>query len=178
MKKPKLKKGIAVTLSVLLGLAILVFVVMLLFNVTDYGITIASFGATVFMILSRPNLSKKKVFGAYFVATTMGYLFSRLSLIKSADVALAAVSSVAIMTILEFQHAPAIGMSVAMVLNGFPLWVDVVVLLCIFAILGMTLLLKGFMEQPHKFINFIEIEEEKIKWNLKKRDVPDYVKIR
>ncbi len=178
MKKPKIKKEIAVTLSVLLAITILVFVVMLLFNVTDYGITIASFGATVFMILSRPKLSKKKIFGAYFVSTLMGYVFVRFSISQSADVALAAVSSVVIMTILEFQHAPAIGMSVAMVLNRFPFWVDLVVLLCIFSIIGMTLLLKKFIQQPDKFINFIEIEEEKIKWNLKKRKSIEYINIR
>ena len=44
MRKPKVNKSVAVTLSLALGLAIIVFVTMLLFNVTDFGITIVSKG--------------------------------------------------------------------------------------------------------------------------------------
>ena len=62
-QKIKVKKSIAVALSLILGISITIFATMLLLNVTDYGITIASFGATLFMVLSSKKLEKKKIYG-------------------------------------------------------------------------------------------------------------------
>jgi len=178
MRKPKVNKSIAVTLSLALGLAIIVFVTMLLFNVTDFGITIASFGATIFMLLSKNNLKKRTIFGSYVVATIIGFIFSNLSDMKSFNLALAAVSSILIMTFLNLQHAPAIGISIAMVLNKFSFWTDFIILFCIFFILAMTILLKIFLKDPTKVITFVDIEEEKIKWKFQKRDIPEYLKLK
>ena len=171
-RKIKVKKSIAVSLSLILGVSITIFVTMLLLNVTDFGITIASFGATLFMVLSRKDLKKRKIYGSYALATIIGVIFSKISGLQSLDVALAAVSSVIFMTVLNLQHAPAIGIAVSMVLNKFTIFTDVVVLLCLFFIISMTILLKMFLDDPNKVINFIEIEEEKIKWNLKKKYKP------
>ncbi len=144
-RKIKVKKSIAVALSLILGISITIFVTMLLLNVTDYGITIA---------------------------TVIGVLFSKTSSLQALDVALAAVSSVIFMTVLNLQHPPAIGIAVSMVLNKFSIFTDIVVLLCLFFIISMTFLLKAFLNDPKKVINFIEIEEEKIKWNLKRKYKP------
>ena len=173
-KRIKVKKSIAVTLSLSLGLAIIIFVTMLLFNVTDYGITIASFGATVFMILSKKKLNKKVIFGSYLLATALGFMFSNLSDIKSLNATLAAVSSIVLMSFLELQHTPAIGMSVAMVLNKFSFWTDFVILFCIFFIIFITIMLKIFMEEPESILTFVNMDEEKIKWNFKEREIPEY----
>jgi hypothetical protein len=174
----KIKKNIAVALSLAFGISVSLFVIMLLFNVTDYGITIASFGATIFMVLSKKNLKKRVLFGSYMVGGLIGFMFSRLSDMTTFNVGLAAVSSVIIMTVLELQHAPAIGMAVAMVLNKFPFWTDVLIILCIFFIIGVTLVLKTFLEDPAKVVNFVEIEEERIKWNFRKKEMPEYIKVR
>ncbi len=179
-RKIKVKKNIAVFLSLVLGISITVFVAMLLFNVTDYGITIASFGATLFMILSKKKLKKNKIYGSYAVATLIGVIFANLSGMQSLNLALAAVSSVIFMTLLNIQHPPAIGIAVSMVLNQFSIFTDIVVLLCLFFIISMTLILKLFLDNPNKVINFIEIEEEKIKWNLKRKYKPrkkKYIKL-
>ncbi|MBN2367722.1 HPP family protein [Candidatus Woesearchaeota archaeon] len=176
-KKIKVKKHIAVSLAMALGLAVTVFVIMLLFNVTDYGITIASFGASVFMILSRKGISTKKVFGAYLVAVVIGYFASSINFLGNLNVAVAAVTSVILMTLMELQHAPAIGMAVATVLNKFSLSTDIVVVFCIFIILYMTLLLKYVLREPQKVMKFIDIEEEKIKWKFTPKQKPDYIKI-
>ena len=175
-KKLKIKKPVIVSLAVVLGIAIMIFITMLLFNVTDYGITIASFGATIFMIISKGKFSKRKIFGSYIIATAMGFAFSRASS-SLLNVALAAVTSVILMTFLEFQHAPAIGMSIAMVLNRFSFWTDAIVLVCIFLILSGTIVLKYVILNPKDVINFVEIEEEKIKWNFKNKELPEYFEI-
>lgn len=176
-KRMKVKKSIAVTLSLVLGFTITLFVTMLLFNVTDYGITIASFGASIFMIFSQKNLTKRKILGAYSLATLIGYIASKIFLSQSFSVALAAVISVILMTVLELQHPPAIGMSVAMVLNKFSFLTDIIVLICLVFILTMVYLLKTFLKDPQKVINFVEIEEEKIKWNLRKKESPKYINL-
>jgi hypothetical protein len=139
---------------------------MLLFNVSDYGITIASFGASVFMILSRKKLSKKKVFGAYLLSATIGYLFSRISSLLSLNVALATITSFAAMTFLEFQHAPALGLSMALVMNKFSIWTNIIILLCILFILGMAVVLKTVLQKPDKVLAMLNLDKRKIKWNF------------
>lgn len=177
----KLNKSVAIGLSLVLGLAILLFVIMLLFNVTDYGITIASFGATIFMILSKKGAKKRTIFGSYFIAIILGFMFSALSDINSLNAGLAAISSIVLMTLLDLQHPPAVGISIAMVLNNFSFATDVIVLMCIFFIISVTMVLKAFLENPHKIMNFIsmiEIEEEKINWKFQKREVPRYLRLK
>ena len=171
-QKIKVKKSIAVALSLILGISITIFATMLLLNVTDYGITIASFGATLFMVLSSKKLEKKKIYGSYALATVIGVIFGKVYGLQSLNVALAAVSAVIFMTVLNLQHPPAIGIAVSMVLNKFTIFTDIVVLLCLFFIISMTILLKLFLDDPNRAINFIEIEEEKIKWNLKRKYKP------
>ena len=173
----RIKKSMAVGLSLSIGLAITFFVTVLLFNVTDYGITIASFGGSIFMILSKSSVDKRKIFGAYIVGSSMGYLFSILPF-TSISAALAAISSFALMTLLDFQHPPAIGISIALILNKFSLWTDIIVIGCIFFILSMVIILKIFMQSPERIINFIEIEEEKISFKFRPKEVPDYIKVR
>ncbi len=161
-----MKKKVRLVLLVGIGLLITTFITMVLFNVSDYGITVASYGATVFMLLSKKNLKTKKIFGAYFIATMIGYLFSRLPTVTAFNVALASISSFIIMTVLSLQHAPALGIAVAMVLNKFSFVTDIIVLLCIFMILGIVYILKTYMNDPDKVNNFVRIETEKINWNF------------
>ncbi len=166
MDQNKLKKKLVTYFLIIFGLAISVFVAMLLFNVSDYGITIASFGASVFMILSRNRLSKKKVFGAYIIAMLIGYGFSKLSQIASLNMALATIFSFAAMTLLEFQHAPALGLSMAIVLNKFPFWSDVIIVMCILFILTMAVVLRTVLQNPDKVLELLNLDERKIKWDI------------
>jgi hypothetical protein len=175
--KTKIKKSFTIFFSIVLVLVTTIFATMYLFNLTDYGVTIASFGTTIFMILSKKGIKKRIIFGSYLIAVILGIVFSELSTVTTLNVALAAISSVILMTIFEFQHAPAIGISIAMVLNKYSFLTDFIVLLCIFIILIMAVILKIFLHNPSKIINFIEIEEEKIKWNFKERKVPEYLKL-
>ena len=161
----KFKKSLAISLFLIIGLCITVLGTVLLFNVTDYGIAIASFGATIFMIISRKKIDKRKIFGAYLVGISVGFIFSKLSVVFL-NAALAAVISVILMTILELQHAPAIGISIAMVLREFSFSTVIIILLCIFGIFGIALMTKLFLKDPQKVLNFVEIEDEKIRWNF------------
>ena len=122
-------------------------------------------------------MSTRRVFGAYFVAVITGFIFSVMPMVKSFNVAFAAVISVVLMTVLEFQHPPAIGIAVATVLHRFTFWTDVIVVLCIFFILYITLLLKYILREPQRLMNFVEIEEEKIKWKFRSKEKPEYLKI-
>jgi hypothetical protein len=178
MRKLKVKKSIAMTLVLALGIAIIVFVTMLLFNLTDYGITLASFAASIFMILSKKDIKKRAIFGSYLVATLMGFMFSNLSQIRTLNVALAAVSSVILMTFLDLQHTPAVGMSISLVLNNFAFMTDILILFCILLILAMTLTLKIIFNNPTKIIRFIEVENDKIEWNFKEKKMPSYLKMK
>lgn len=166
MNERELKNKLVTYFLMLFGLAVSVFVIMLLFNVSDYGITIASFGASVFMILSRNNLSKKKVFGAYILSTLIGYLFSRLSSLASLNVALATISAFITMTFFDFQHAPALGISMAMVLNQFNIWKSLTIGFCILFILGMAVVLKTVLQKPDKVLAMLNLDKRKIKWNF------------
>jgi len=177
MKKIKVKKPIVVSLSLVLGMAIIIFVTMLLFNVSDYGVTIASFGATIFMVLSKKKISHKAVFGSYLIAAAFGFVFSKLPFVTSLNVALAVICSILTMTLLELQHAPAIGISIAIVLNKFNVWTDVMILFCIFLILSMTLFLKLSLTDPVKALRFIELDEDRIKWKFKNKEVPQYLSL-
>jgi hypothetical protein len=177
MKKLKVKKPVAVSLSLVLGMVILIFITMLLFNVSDYGITIASFGATIFMVLSKKKISHRIVFGSYMIATVFGFLFSNISEMASLNVALAAIGSIIVMTLLELQHAPAIGMSIAIVLNKFNIWTDLMILFSIFLIFGLTLYLKISLTDPVKALRFIELDEERIKWRFRQKEIPQYLKM-
>ena len=147
------------------GFLLTFFVTMLLFNVTDYGITIAAFGASIFMIITKSRVSHKKIFGSYLVAIVLGYVFSKMPTWTSFNVALTAITSIVAMSMLKFEHAPAIGIGVAMVLNKFTFWTDVIVALCLFFIIGMVILIKNFFSDPDKLLNYIRIENEKINWN-------------
>jgi len=177
-KKLRIKKSVLVSFSLFVVLLISVFITMLLFKITDYGITIASFGATIFMALSKDKLKKKKIFGSYIVATFFGYMFSRFTEVATLNVALAAVSSVVLMTLFEFQHAPAIGISVALVLNKFSLLTDLIVLTCILILIALVITLRILIKSPEKVSKYIIIEEQKIKWNLQPRTSPKYLKVR
>jgi len=150
---------------------------MLLFNVTDYGITIASFGATIFMILSDHEIKLKKIFGSYLVATFLGYVFTLIDIKGSASIA--AIASIMVMTYLEFQHTPAIGMTVAMVLNKFPLKIDLIVLISIFVIVAITVILSKFIHTPDVILKHFNFKEEKIKWNMKNKEYsgPTYIRL-
>ena len=161
-----MKKELRLVLLVGLCILITILVTMILFNVSDYGITVASYGATVFMLFSKKSISKKKIFGAYFIATIIGFLFSKLPTVTSFNVALATISSFVLMTIFSFQHAPALGVTVAMVLNKFSFLTDIIVLFCIFLILSIAYVLKLYLSNPEKIINFVKIETEKISWNF------------
>ncbi|MBT3720845.1 hypothetical protein HN789_04230 [archaeon] len=162
----ELKRKLATYFLLAFGFVISGFVIMLLFNVSDYGITIASFGATIFMILSRSNLSKKKVYGSYMLAAAIGFLFSKITTIASLNLTLATVSSFVIMTLLEFQHAPALGLSMAMVLNKFPLMTDIIILCCILFIITMTIVLKVVLQKPEKVLAVFNLDRRKIKWDM------------
>ena len=177
MKKLRVKKPIAVSLSLVLGMTIIVFITMLLFNVSDYGMTIASFGATIFMVLSKKKINNKAVFGSYLTASVFGFMFSMTPFPISLNLALAVVCSILSMTLLEFQHGPAIGISIAMVLNKFNMWTDFMILFCIFLILGMTLFLKVSLTDPVKALKFIELDEDRIKWKFKNKEVPQYLSL-
>lgn len=166
MNQQELKNKLVTYFLILFGFIISIFVTMLLFNVSDYGITIASFGASVFMILSRKNLSKKKIFGAYLLSTFIGFLFSRLSTLSSLNVALATITSFATMTFFDFQHAPALGLSMAMVMNKFSFWTDIIIVLCILFILAMTVVLKTVLQNPDKVLAMFNLDKRKIKWNF------------
>lgn len=166
MNKEKTYRKIAISLFLGLSLLILIFSVMLLFNVTDYGITIASFGASVFMVLSKKKISYRQIFGSYIIASIIGFIFSKLPISSLFAVATAVVSSVAVMTFLETQHTPAIGISIAMVLNKFSFWTDLIVVLSILTILGIAVMLKSFVKDPKKLLNFVKIETDKINWDF------------
>ncbi|NTV23419.1 MAG: hypothetical protein HGA85_03525 [Nanoarchaeota archaeon] len=177
--KIKVKKPIAIGLALAIGLVTIIFVTMLIFNLTDFGITIASFVSTVFMILTKKKVSRKQIFGSYLLAGLLGFLFSNISEITSLNVAMAAVSSVLAMTLLGLQHPPAIGMSVALVLNKFSFVTDVFVLFCIIVILGLCILLREFVRDPNAVMKFVEIDEgEKIKWNIPEKEVPAYLQLK
>ncbi len=161
----KLNRRLGLVSLFLLGILTTVFLTMLLFNVTDYGITIASFGATAFMVLARKNVEKRRIFGAYLIATFIGYFFSRFQT-NNFSVALATVASFLAMTFFEVQHPPALAMSVAVILNRFTFWTNILIVLCIFTILFMTITLKAFWKNPNKVLTFLQIEREKINWNF------------
>ena len=165
MTTKKAIKKIRNYLILAFGFILTFFVTVLLFNVTDYGITIAAFAASIFMIITKKRVSHKKIFGSYLVAIALGYLFSQIPTWTSFNVALTAISSIVAMSMLKFEHAPAIGIGVATVLNQFSFWTDVIVALCLFFILGMAILIKNFFANPEKVLNFIKIENEKVDWN-------------
>ncbi|MEM4397567.1 MAG: HPP family protein [Candidatus Woesearchaeota archaeon] len=180
-EKKRINKKIAILIPLIFSIAIIVFLTMLIFNVTDYGITIASLGASIFMILSNKKINKKVIFGSYIISTVIGFLFSTLTSVKSLNLALAAVSSILIMTLFDMQHAPAIGMSVAIVLNKFSILTDFLILGYIFFIFSLTILLKLHISNPNALLNYLnigEVKEEKIKWNFKEKPVPEYLKIK
>ena len=165
MTTKKAIKKIRNYLLLAFGFILTFFVTMLLFNVTDYGITIAAFGASIFMIISKPRISHKKIFGSYLIAIALGYVFSKIPTWTSFNVALTAISSIVAMSMLKFEHAPAIGIGVAMVLNKFSFWTDVIVALCLFFIIGMAILIKNFFSNPDRVLNYIKIENEKVNWS-------------
>ena len=63
-------------------------------------------------------------------------------------------------------------------LNKFSLWVDFFIVFCIFLIIAMTITLKMFLKDPEKVAKFIELEEEKIKWNFRPKESPDYLHLK
>ena len=166
MDQKKVYRKIAITLFLVLGLLVVVFAAMLLFNVTDYGITIASFGATVMMILSKKKVENRKIIGAYIAASVIGFIMARVPGSVLFNVAVAGVASVIAMTVLEMQHAPAIGIAIAMVLNNFSFWTDVTIIFSILLIIGMAMILKSFIRNPERILNFVKIETEKINWDF------------
>lgn len=179
-KKINLNKKIAFILPLIFTLSIIILITILIFNVTDYGITIASLAATIFMILSNKSIKKRVIYGSYIVSTFVGFLFSTLSENKALDLTLAVIASIIIMTLFDLQHAPAIGLSVSIVLNKFNLLIDIIILLYIFFIFGLTTLIKLHMSDPYKLISYLkifEVKEEKINWNLKEKPKPDYLKL-
>jgi hypothetical protein len=160
-----LNRRIGLVLLFTLGITTVIFVTMLLFNITDYGITIASFGATAFMVLSRNKISKRRIMASYFLATVVGFIFSKFPT-SSLNAALAAVTSFILMTLFSAQHAPALAMSVAVMLNKFSFWTDLLIVLCIFFIIFMAYILKAFWKHPERVLSFVQIESEKIRWDF------------
>ena len=162
------KKQFTTKFVILVGACLLISILatILLFNVTDYGITIASFAATVFMVISRKKINTKKIFGSYLLVALLGYIYSVLPTPKLFNVAAVTVSSVLFMILVGLQHAPAIGIAIALVLNNFTFWNNVIIMSCIFLILGISLLLRELLKNPDKISNFVKIETEKIHWNF------------
>ncbi|MFH2020383.1 MAG: HPP family protein [archaeon] len=166
MAKNKLKKLLATSLFFSICIALTLLVMMVLSIVTDYGITIASFGATIFMILSKKKLSRKKIFGAYMLAACIGSIGSVLPTMTSFSIALTGLVSFFAMSFFDLQHAPAVGFAISMVLNKFPFWTDILVSFCIFIIIGMALIVKFYLKDPDALFEIVHIEREKIKWNF------------
>ena len=164
--KKKHNKILKQILMIGFGITIFAFILALFFNVTDHGITIASFGATILMVLCSKKANHKKVFGSYLIATVVGFLFSKVPTPASLNIAFATLGSILVMDLVKFQHAPALGIAIAFVMNNFKFSSYLFLVISIFGLLSLAYVLKYFLRDPEKVWNFIEIENDKINWNL------------
>jgi hypothetical protein len=148
------------------GITSLSFILALFFNVTDYGITIASFCTTILMVLSSKKTNHKKIFGAYLIASVLGYVFSLIPIATSLNIAFVVLSSIFVMDFFSFQHVPALGMAISFVINNFKFSSYIFLFVSLFGLISLAFVLKYFLKDPETVWNFVEIENDKINWNL------------
>ena len=155
-------------------------IILLLFDLTDYGISFAAIGASIFMIYTQNDhsrkISNKNMFGAYLIAGLSAYI----CMIFAHDIkvvgALSLLLAIVTMLVLRVVHTPAIGLVLSFVLNKFTLKSIILVLLCIFALIFIAKAIKYVLQNPDRFHIKIYPYKVKFKFHRDKPQTPALVK--
>lgn len=158
-------------LLTVLGILFMVSLLLIvqLFNITDYGISFATIAASLFFIIKNYKRHHiKSVIVSYVIAGLSAFVALYLNVSLKLEGALAILLTVIFMLLLDFMHAPALGLALSIVLNDFSLGTIFVALLCIFTLFGITIVLKRILSNPSRYL--IEKKPEKIKFNFRERE--------
>ncbi len=155
-----LKHKFRYVLQCLLGTLAVMIVLLLLDSLAATAI-IASLGATSFIAFTMPhaeNCRPRYLLGGYSVGIVVGTFFKLLAMapaiagipfiLDKGDVlfgALAVGFAMFFMVILNFEHPPACGMALGILLNDFNWWVLAVVVVGVVSITLIKTLLKPFL---------------------------------
>jgi len=169
-------KGYMFLIAVLgLTLAISFFIIVTLFDITDYGISIAAIGASIYVIFSNRKVSYRMLFLAYVVAVASGSIAMLFDLPRNLGCTLAFLLSLFVLFFLNLRHTPAVGFAVSTVLHRFNLGTIFLVLGGIFLLFFIAKSVKNIIANPRRY--FIEIESPKIDFRFKKKSTPAYFMI-
>lgn len=121
---------------------------------------------TVLLLLVQTKINIKKIIGGYLMAGLVGYVFSIIPVFTTFNLGFGLVASILAMDYLKFQHAPALGFVISIILNKSSFFADTIIILSLLIIVGVILALKKYYVAPEKAFDFVTIETEKINWNL------------
>ncbi|MFH0874708.1 MAG: HPP family protein [archaeon] len=150
------------------------FLLTILLDISDYGISLATIGASIYIIFSdNKNSSYKQLYGAYAIAVACGFAALITKLPKNIECVLAFLLTIFALFMLNIKHTPAVGFAVTAVLNQFKLPIMLLALACIFILFFIAKSAKNIITNPKKY--FIEIENQNIHFKIREKELPKYV---
>jgi hypothetical protein len=148
------------SLSLILGVLTVAFVItllifLLLFNLSDFGVSFAAIAGTLFMIFTLKSKSEKitydKIFIGYAIASGCGFLSSVFGHENKVILAISLIMAIILMVLLDKVHTPAVAFVISFGLNQFSLFKIILILLCIYAITFIAKTVKFVLEHPERF---------------------------
>jgi hypothetical protein len=174
-------KSWSILIALLIGAFVASTVIMvLLFDLTDYGISFAAIGATIFMVFTTSGNSHsikiKTLFGAYGIAGCISYIAIAVGRGNKIIGALAILLAIGMMIMLKWVHAPAIGFVLSFILNQFRVSIIVAVLFCIFSLIIIAKAIKSLVMNPSRY--HIKIDSNKVEFKFKSKDNSRFMGLR
>ena len=152
---PRLKSWSPLIGITAVAFLIAVGILMLLFNLTHYSISLAAIAATIAIIFlykeDSESTSLKILYGAYVIAAFWGYLAVYLGHAKSWAIAISIILTLVTMISVNLVHAPAIGLTLSLTLNRFSLSTTLAILFCVYALIAIAKATRYVMHHPERF---------------------------
>lgn len=151
----KFKKNVYKYLWQCLLAAVIIFIISVVLDMMLQTTTIASIGATVFILYTMPHTRRSRaryVLGGYTIGVVTGgvcYLLSTIINGNSHNLLMAVAVGVAIllMSMTNTEHPPAAGLAIGIVMEGLDLYTVVVIYISIsIAIVGKKLLSRWMID--------------------------------
>ncbi|MBD3202934.1 hypothetical protein GF327_01460 [Candidatus Woesearchaeota archaeon] len=152
------------------------FIISKLFSITDYGISIATIAASLYVIISESKTgSLKTIFLSYVIAGTCAFIAVYTGLSLNVECGIAALLTLFTIISLDMMHPPSIAISISFVLNQYNLPTITLILIVIFLLFVIAKTLMKIINNPDKFYL---IKKEKINFNFKKKEKSKYLLIK
>ena len=143
-----------------------------LFDISNFGISIASIAASMFLIYTKSSFGKlKNIIGGYGLGALSSILILKLNYSLEIQCAIAALITIFFMLIFKVAHASGVSMAISFVLENYNILTIIYITVGIYVLMFITLTHDKILQKRNILnINHIRNKDNKIKFNFQKRE--------